>query len=75
MQIREFFKQKAKVKFLAPMNEHGVDDFFYQRNDLESALDLLAVCSDGDKVFENIKCQIGKRGFPDHEKKGAGVPC
>ena len=73
--IREYFKQKAKVKFSEPMNEHGVDDFFYQRNNLESALDLLAVCSDGDKVFENIKCQIGKRCRPGHEKKVAGLPC
>jgi 2-polyprenyl-3-methyl-5-hydroxy-6-metoxy-1,4-benzoquinol methylase len=56
--IRKFFTQKSMAEVTALMNKHGVNDFFYQQNDLESALDLLAVCCNDGKVFENIKCKL-----------------
>ena len=59
--IRKVFTQKSMEEFTALMNKHGVDDFFYQQNDMESALDLLAVCCNDEKVFENIKCKLGKK--------------
>jgi 2-polyprenyl-3-methyl-5-hydroxy-6-metoxy-1,4-benzoquinol methylase len=69
--IVELFTQKARAKYTVPMNSFSVDDFFYQWNDLESALDLLAVCSDDNKVFESIKCQIGKSDRPNQGE----APC
>ena len=42
------------------MNNHSVEEFFYQQNDLEAALDLLAACANDDKVFDDVKSKIGR---------------
>jgi 2-polyprenyl-3-methyl-5-hydroxy-6-metoxy-1,4-benzoquinol methylase len=36
------------------INQHGIDEFSYRPNDLEAALDLLAICSDGESNLQMI---------------------
>jgi len=45
-------------KYNGELIKYGVDSFFYKQNDLESALDLLAICSDNEKVVESLKYKI-----------------
>ena len=58
---RQSFTRKSKAELQALMTTHGVDDFFYRRNDLESALDLLAVCGNDETVIETIKCNLAEQ--------------
>lgn len=37
------------------IENYGVDDFFYRPNNLETALDLLAICSDDETSFQGIQ--------------------
>jgi len=41
------------------MEKHGVDDLFYRPSDLESALDLLAICSDDENSFQRVRGMLG----------------
>jgi 2-polyprenyl-3-methyl-5-hydroxy-6-metoxy-1,4-benzoquinol methylase len=36
------------------INQYGIDDFFYSDTGLEAALDLLAICSDGESNLQGI---------------------
>jgi ubiquinone/menaquinone biosynthesis C-methylase UbiE len=41
------------------MEQHGVDELFYRASGLESALDLLAICSDDEYSFERVRRMLG----------------
>jgi 2-polyprenyl-3-methyl-5-hydroxy-6-metoxy-1,4-benzoquinol methylase len=51
---------KAGAEIAELMGKHGIEDFFYQENDLESALDLLAICSDDEKTLEDCRRKVLK---------------
>jgi 2-polyprenyl-3-methyl-5-hydroxy-6-metoxy-1,4-benzoquinol methylase len=71
--FRKFFTQKPKSGFSALMNKYGVNDLYYHWENLESALDLLAVCCNNKKVFEksvNTIKSSGEKGR-DPFSKGA----
>jgi len=59
--IRKVVAQDPEAELAKLMENHGVDDLFYQQHDLESALDLLAVCCNDERVFENVKCEFAKK--------------
>ena len=70
--VRKLFTQKPIAELTELMNKYGIDDLCYQQNDVESSLDLLAVCCDDEKVLENIKCKIVKREL---RVSSSRVPC
>jgi 2-polyprenyl-3-methyl-5-hydroxy-6-metoxy-1,4-benzoquinol methylase len=43
------------------MEKHGVESLFYQEDNLESALDLMAVCSDDQQALEDSRRKMVKR--------------
>jgi len=59
--------RRVKTSMLSPapaidksfMEKHGVDDLFYRPSDLESALDLLAICSDDENSFQRVRGMLG----------------
>lgn len=50
--------QKNEIVDRSFIGQHGIDDFYYRRDELESALDLLAICANDDIVIKGIEQKL-----------------
>jgi len=49
---------KAPVVDKAFINEHGHRDFFYRTDNLSTALDLWAICTDDERAMQDIRNKL-----------------
>jgi SAM-dependent methyltransferase len=59
--IRDRACPKADVKIEDLMTKHGLDELFYREGELDSALDLIVLCSDDEAALETCRRMMVKK--------------
>ena len=53
------------------VEENSTASFYYGSDDLDGALDLLAICSNSENALQRAAVYLGRRGNSSRENSGA----